>query len=538
MTANPPLSYSTSEGPLRVLVVCTGNICRSPAAALLMERLQVFGVDAQFETAGLGAVVNSEIDQPMKDVLARLDDLDTSKHRARQITPAMINTADLVLTMSTSQRSHVLSMEPQALTKVLTLPELGHLMRVNGHQLKLEDLRSLANQLPDNLKLDIADPYRRGSAAMQVAVLDILRSLSMIMNRPLAAETLAVTGTQTLSVMTSARASDDRTSAYMVELMDTMTQHPAVEYQPFSWRTALTGNVDVFHSHWPEAKLEAQSLVKRWGRRIAFGLMILNFTRRKTAVVQTLHNLSPHEKQNKLNRRLIGWFRQRETLRISINSTTPHDQATPIETILHGDARNWFDAHDVVEAQLGKLSYFGLIRRYKGVEDLLQVFTSVTAPYDLTVAGNPSPAELADELTELARADTRIDLQLGHIPDPELAKLISSSTLIVLPYRRLHNSGAAITALSLNRPILVPANESTNALAVEVGEEWVLRFEGKLTADVITHAMQAAEKILQSGQKPDLSLRSWTLAGDQHAAVFAEAKLRAALGQFRKSVSA
>lgn len=526
MIHTPPIVPGLFDDNVRVLVVCTGNICRSPAAEILLREHNVFGTNAVIESAGIGAVVGAPIDPPMCEILDQVGDWDTNTHRARQITSEMTTQADLVITMSTEQRSEVLSRDPQAISKVFTLVELGHLVRIFGSSRSIGELHALRSHLPRLLKLDIADPYRRGDKAMRISALEIIRAVGMLSGAPMADEALAAAGRSPLTVMTSAREVDDRTGIYTVSLTNAMTKQPLVDYQPFSWRTAITGKIDVFHSHWPEAKLTSPSTIKRWGRRVAFWLMLLNFKRNKTAVVQTIHNLKPHEVRPRVDQRLLAGLQGLETLRISINATTPHEDATPIETILHGHGREWFGQFDQSPATAGKLAYFGLIRDYKGVADLIEVFTHVAAPLRLSIAGNPAPSSLGDELTRLAQTDDRIELHLEHIPDSDLAQLITSSSLIVLPYREMHNSGAAITALSLGRPVLVPSNESTDSLAAEVGEQWVIRYESDLSPDVIANAIERASKALASGE-PDLSLRDWDLAGDQHTAVFAEAKLRA-----------
>lgn len=532
MSQTPPIFPDFSGTTHRVLVVCTGNICRSPAAEIMLREHAVFGGSTIIESAGLGAVVGAPIDPPMREVLDRMSSWDTQRHRARQITPEMISSADLVITMSTKQRSEVLAKDPQAIGKVFTLIELGHLVRIHGPRKPLADLHTLRGQLPMTHALDIADPYRRGDGAMQISALEITRAVSMLAGVPLAHDALMAAGEKPLTVMTSARPIDDRTGIYTVSLTHAMAKQPLVDYQPFSWRTAITRKIDVFHSHWPEAKLTSPSTIKRWGRRFAFWLMLANFKRNKTAVVQTMHNLKPHEARPAVDVRLLDRLQKQEALRISINATTPHDGATPIETILHGHGRSWFGQFDQSQPTVGKLAYFGLIRDYKGVVDLLSVFTRVTAPLTLSVAGNPAPQSLGEELRELAQTDSRIDLQLGHIPDADLVHLITSSTLIVLPYREMHNSGAAITALSLNRPVLVPSNESTDALAAEVGEDWVIRYDSELTPEVIVDAIERATRAIAGGA-PDLSLRDWDLAGEQHTAVFAESKLRAERGLIR-----
>ncbi len=62
---------------------------------------------------------------------------------------------------------------------------------------------------------------------------------------------------------------------------------------------------------------------------------------------------------------------------------------------------------------------------------------------------------------------------------------------MVLPYREMHNSGAALTALSLNRPVLVPDNEVNRELAEEVGPGWVFRYDGELTGRHLLDALAA-----------------------------------------------
>ena len=85
----------------RVLVVCVGNICRSPMAeAMLRARL---GRRPRFEvsSAGVGALVGHPAD-PFAMELMRERGLDIAAHRARQVTPELVAAHDLVLAAGVS----------------------------------------------------------------------------------------------------------------------------------------------------------------------------------------------------------------------------------------------------------------------------------------------------------------------------------------------------------------------------------------------------------------------------------------------------
>src|SRR4051812_20793218 len=92
------------EGPVRILFVCRGNICRSPAAAALAVARSAGAVAAT--SAGTRAVVGRRVHPYTLTALAARG-IDASRHVARDITAAYIADADLVLTMTLAQRSEV-----------------------------------------------------------------------------------------------------------------------------------------------------------------------------------------------------------------------------------------------------------------------------------------------------------------------------------------------------------------------------------------------------------------------------------------------
>ncbi|OLQ92099.1 hypothetical protein BIY22_16445 [Vibrio panuliri] len=84
----------------RILVVCSGNICRSPLAKILFEKHLP---SKQVDSAGLYVASNQLTNRcahPSAIQVANTVQLDLSNHRAKQISPDLVEASDLILVMS------------------------------------------------------------------------------------------------------------------------------------------------------------------------------------------------------------------------------------------------------------------------------------------------------------------------------------------------------------------------------------------------------------------------------------------------------
>lgn len=165
-----------------VLVVCTGNVCRSP----LIERVLREAADDAFGpgvleigSAGTGALVGQGMDERSAQVLRELGG-DPTGFLARRLTPALVGQADLILTASREHRSAVVRMTPRALRSTFTLREFAVLVANDLPATLPSDpadrLRALTEHARsrrvvlsrvDPLDLDIVDPFRRTAAEYQ-----------------------------------------------------------------------------------------------------------------------------------------------------------------------------------------------------------------------------------------------------------------------------------------------------------------------------------------------------------------------------------
>lgn len=90
-----------------VLFVCTGNICRSPLAASLLERaLKEHGLEVTVTSAGTGAWDGAPASEGAY-LIGLEHGLDLSAHRARLLSRELVEQADLILTMARHHRARV-----------------------------------------------------------------------------------------------------------------------------------------------------------------------------------------------------------------------------------------------------------------------------------------------------------------------------------------------------------------------------------------------------------------------------------------------
>ncbi len=109
-----------------ILIVCTGNLCRSPMAmALLRARLGRDEVrrDWQVESAGTWAAEGRPASAFAIEEMARRG-LDLSTHRAHRVTTELVAEADLVLVMETNHAEALKLAFPEHAHKVYLLSEM------------------------------------------------------------------------------------------------------------------------------------------------------------------------------------------------------------------------------------------------------------------------------------------------------------------------------------------------------------------------------------------------------------------------------
>lgn len=179
---------------IEILIVCTGNTCRSPmAAALLGRRLDEAGVKAAVSSVGLLFDGRPATDHGQSVMAAR--GIDTSGHRSRKLRPELVEGADLVVGMA---RQHVREAVALAglpvMGRVFTLKEIVRRGEQHGGREPGEPLgdwlariapgRRPADLLGEAESDDVADPIggpRRGYERAAAELDDLTTRLARLL---------------------------------------------------------------------------------------------------------------------------------------------------------------------------------------------------------------------------------------------------------------------------------------------------------------------------------------------------------------------
>ena len=335
-----------------------------------------------------------------------------------------------------------------------------------------------------------------------------------------------------------------------VERLNAALRDAGVEVDGYSSTAVAGGRYAVWHLHWPELFLNEPGSSLRalvTGSRLL--VAVARARRRGVAVVWTVHNLAAHDRFHPrleaafwrtFTPMVDGTIALSESGRTAALERFPPLRRRPSAVVPLGHYRG---AHPAtvereeargrlgIEPGTGVIGFFGLVRRYKGVPELIRAFRALPADdLVLDVAGPPRTPELADEVRRAADGDPRVHLRLELVPDDEVQLHLAAADLVALPYTSVQNSSAALLALSFDRPVLARDLGALAELRSAVGADWVRLFDGPLTPGELAEALAWARSGARTPTAP-LGAFSWPEIADRTVAAY-----RAALSDRRAPV--
>lgn len=198
---------------------------------------------------------------------------------------------------------------------------------------------------------------------------------------------------------------------------------------------------------------------------------ILKGVKNKVRIIGLLHNIVPHESR-KGDRILTSLFLSRLTEGIVLSDSVrrdlmafPESKKLKIHHLFHpvydhfGErVEKAFAARELgLDPENRYLLFFGLVRKYKGLDLLISAFSKASLPEDvrLVIAGEfyDDKSEYLD-LIRNRGVEERVHLFDEYIPDNKVKYFFSLSEMVVLPYRSATQSGVSQIAIHFATPVV------------------------------------------------------------------------------------
>ncbi len=156
-------STAAGSDALRVLFICTANICRSAYAELAARHRLGARDNVIFSSAGTHGLLARPINRDIAEFLP--DGASGEEFASRRVSEAIVADADVILTAEAAHRTFLLEEYPRHFRKVLTLGQFAE--AAERSELRGRELIEAVGrgQPPARPEHDIRDPYRRGRAA-------------------------------------------------------------------------------------------------------------------------------------------------------------------------------------------------------------------------------------------------------------------------------------------------------------------------------------------------------------------------------------
>ena len=234
-------------------------------------------------------------------------------------------------------------------------------------------------------------------------------------------------------------------------------------------------------------------------------------------LVYTVHNLDPHEGSSPADRwataRLI---KMADVVHVHDVSTAQelaarYGRHAGVAVIPHG---HYLDSYpNVVDHRTARdwlglpptgfvFVTLGLLRPYKGLEELVAAFESLPDPDAvLLLVGKPPAADYVEALTRQAAGDPRVQIMPQFVLPEDVQRYLGAADICVLPYRQLTTSGAAMLAFSFGLPVIAP---SIGAFPSLIRDDRGVLYD-PTREDGLAHALIQAREIDWSGRRGEIT---------------------------------
>ena len=228
-------------------------------------------------------------------------------------------------------------------------------------------------------------------------------------------------------------------------------------------------------------------------------------------IALTLHNLEPHQHLNRFQVLVWRYYKvallKQVDLFISLSDdalkafknanpdfsskcsvVVPHPHYRTSYPTVYGMASSRMHFKLPLNARI--IGMIGSIRPSKKTPEAIEAFVQAAGANDLLFIAGQCDDEHWKELQASRGGDTRVVILRDFLDDQTLNMAVAACNAILLNQEKMLNSGTALLALSLNRPLIAIQAGSMQELAASMGEGWIYLFPGPISGDSLRHAIK------------------------------------------------
>lgn len=300
----------------------------------------------------------------------------------------------------------------------------------------------------------------------------------------------------------------------------------------------------IIHLHWLHPYLMGRGPITTAmkGVRLMFELLLLRWL--GVRVVWTIHNLIEHDQraprvEASCKHLILRWIDSAivhcdSAIELVIDTyRLPPRTESKLVVIPHGHYIDWYPddiSRDEAREALGMpksstvFLFFGRIQSYKNVPELVRSFGAIEEPRArLLVVGQPATAELADELRTVCQRDSRVRTVFEYVADEAVQRYFEAADVVVLPYRDVLTSGAAILAASFGRSLIAP---NRGCIGDRFGTDSGLIFDPDTESltRVLERALRVDTNRIGAWNRDQVETPTWPAIGEFTADVYFDGK--------------
>jgi len=243
----------------------------------------------------------------------------------------------------------------------------------------------------------------------------------------------------------------------------------------FFSKFANGNKADLVHFQWLHNQFNYKTMLSTIYSSFSFFYQVIKLRRKGLSYCWTMHNMRPHENRRPLitfiNYYLVSkmadaivvmseWQKNRVRKKFGVKDKKifiiPHGNyiGYNINICTKEEARRILN----IKGDKFVYLYFGQIRDYKGVSDLIENFKSIKKNGDLLVIAGRVKKDTVNDFSNLNGAS--IMPFLKWIAEDDIQYFFNAADVCVFPFKKIANSGSVLMAMSFGKPIICPSKGS------------------------------------------------------------------------------